>query len=64
MEIEKIIEFFGTQYRLAKALNIKPQNVTQWIAANQIPLKQAINIEKASNGKITREQIRPDIYER
>lgn len=62
MEINKIIEFFGTQYKLAKALEIKPQNVTQWIAANKIPLKQAIKIEKASNGKITRAEIRPDIF--
>lgn len=68
---EKIIEITGTQVELVKRLNLitkkrkekktlTPQALTRW--RKQIPADRVIDIETAVNGKITRHQMRPDIF--
>ena len=63
MEKLNIKKLFGTQKELAKAINITQQSVSDWIVGKKKPsAKNAIRIEKATNGAITRAEIRPDLF--
>lgn len=53
---------YGGQTKLAKKLNIKPQNVQHWCLTGVIPAKHVINVEKATG--ISRHILRPDLYPR
>ena len=46
------IEFFGTKAELARAMKTSAQNVENWSRKNQIPTSQALQIERATGGKI------------
>jgi DNA-binding transcriptional regulator YdaS (Cro superfamily) len=61
--IKKAIDLLGTQVELAKALNVTQQAVTIWLNEKQKPsAKNAIAIEKATLGLVTRAEILPDIF--
>ena len=61
--LEKAIAAVGTQAALAKALGVSPQHVWNWVNRDkEIPAKQAIAIERATNGEVTRHELRPDLY--
>ncbi len=61
-KINEIIDHFGSQTALAEKLNVTPQAVQQWVADNEIPIKRCVDIEHASSGKFTRNEIRPEIF--
>ena len=52
----------GSQSKLARALNVRPQSVHQWCETGVVPAKRAIQIERAVNGAVTRYELRPDLY--
>lgn len=60
--IEKAVRVVGGQSALARALRITPQAVQQWCATGIVPAKRVLNIERATDGKVTRHELRPDIY--
>lgn len=63
MEFIKIVEFFGgSQSDLARKLGVSPQFVQKMVNKKPVPPKRAIQIEKLSNGALTRAEIRPDIF--
>lgn len=49
--MQDLIDYFGSQYRLAKALGVTKSAVSQWFTDGQIPPARAIQIEELSNGK-------------
>jgi len=49
--IQEIIEHFGNQYRLAKALDVERAAVNAWVRTGVIPPRRAIEIEVLTNGK-------------
>jgi DNA-binding transcriptional regulator YdaS (Cro superfamily) len=53
---------FGTLYRLATLLGIRETAVYQWQSRTNIPIKHIRKIEQLSEGRITREMLRPDIF--
>jgi DNA-binding transcriptional regulator YdaS (Cro superfamily) len=53
---------FGTLYRLATLLGIRETAVYQWRSRTNIPIKHIRKIEQLSQGRITREMLRPDIF--
>lgn len=53
---------FGTLYRLAMLLGIRETAVYQWRSRTNIPIKHIRKIEELSDGRITREMLRPDIF--
>jgi DNA-binding transcriptional regulator YdaS (Cro superfamily) len=53
---------FGTLYRLATLLGIRETAVYQWRSRTNIPIKHIRKIEELSQGRITREMLRPDIF--
>lgn len=53
----------GSQAALARAIGVWPQAVHQWIEGERpVPSKQCIPIEEATGGKVTRYDLRPDIF--
>lgn len=57
--LQEAIELAGGKIALAQFLNIKLPAVYQWKRA---PAARVLKIEEAARGKITRHQLRPDIY--
>lgn len=63
MNNEIIKKIFGGQEKLAKLLDVKQQSISDWVRGRRMPSsKNAILIERLSNGSITRAEIRPDIF--
>jgi DNA-binding transcriptional regulator YdaS (Cro superfamily) len=61
--LEKAIDAVGSQAELAKALGVKPQHVWNWLHRdNKVPAEQVIAIETATEGKVSRHELRPDLY--
>jgi DNA-binding transcriptional regulator YdaS (Cro superfamily) len=60
--IKRAIKILGSQTALAEELGVTPQAVQQWEASGKVPVKRVIEIEKATNGKVSRYKLRPDIY--
>lgn len=62
--LERIIEdHFGTQTVAAKALGITPQAVSDMVRkGKRVPAEWCIPLESATEGKVTRHELRPDIY--
>lgn len=54
----------GTQAGLAAALNIKQQHVWNWInrSGGKVPAEHCRAIEEATGGKVTRYELRPDVF--
>ena len=60
--IDRLIKAAGNQSELARRLKIRPQAVQQWVSTGCIPAERVIACERAVNGKVTRHDLRPDIY--
>ncbi len=63
----KAIKLAGGQTALAKLCGeaVRQPHVYNWLKRNKnkmIPCEYVLAIEKALNGKITRSELRPDIY--
>ncbi len=65
--IEQAVRLVGGQSALAKKLsfkhsNIKQQHVWKWVRAGRVPAEYCNAIEKATNGAVTRYDLRPDVF--
>ena len=61
--IREVALYFGQQQILARKLGLHPCNISAWISGKKIiPLHHAIAIEEITEGKFTREMLRPDIF--
>lgn len=52
MTIEEVEKFFGTMYKVCKALNITPQNVTRWRRQGYISMVQQYRIAMLTEGEL------------
>ncbi|MHB1205708.1 MAG: pyruvate, phosphate dikinase, partial [Rhodospirillaceae bacterium] len=57
--LERAINQVGGVAALARAINVTPQAVSQW---DRVPAERALAVEKATDGRISRHDLRPDIY--
>ena len=54
---------FGSLYRLAQLLGLRETAIYQWKArCKGIPIKHLRKIVELSEGRLTREMLRPDIF--
>lgn len=61
--IKKAADICGSQVALAKAVGKTQKHVWNWINRDKkVPAEYVLDIEKAVNYKITRHELRPDIY--
>jgi len=61
--IKKAIRAAGGLSLLAAKLDVTPQVVVNW-RKRGIPAERVLDIERATEGKVTRFQLRPDLYPR
>lgn len=57
--LKKAISLCGGQAAVAEAFSIKRQAVHKW---RKCPASHAIPLEIATGKKVTRQQLRPDLY--
>lgn len=53
----------GRSVSLAKALGVRPATVSNWVTRKKtIPMGQCMPIERATEGAVTRRDLRPDDF--
>lgn len=65
--VRRAAEIMGSQLALARALHVTPVTVSQWlrpetVKGRPVPPKQCVRIEQLTQGKVTRQALRPDDY--
>jgi DNA-binding transcriptional regulator YdaS (Cro superfamily) len=61
--LDEAIKLAGGLTALGKKIGSKPQVVSNW-RTRGIPPERCADIESATGGRITRQQLRPDIFGR
>ena len=59
--LNKAFKIYGSQAKLARALNIAPMAVSKW-KTKGVPPQRALEIERITSGAITRQDLRPDLF--
>lgn len=57
--IKKVVDVVGTKIAIARHLGITKGAVSQWTT---IPAEHVLAIEKLTGGRVTRYELRPDLY--
>jgi DNA-binding transcriptional regulator YdaS (Cro superfamily) len=61
--IEKAVETVGSRVALASALGVSPSLVWQWLNGKRpVAASHCRAIEAATNGAVTRYELRPDVF--
>lgn len=60
--IKKAARFARGQSNLARFFGISPQAVQQWCKSGVCPADRVIGVEHFIGGKVSRYELRPDIY--
>jgi DNA-binding transcriptional regulator YdaS (Cro superfamily) len=55
------IKYFGSQKRMAQAVNVSQKTICSWLHKG-VPAERVLEIERATNGHVTRHELRPDLY--
>ncbi len=56
MTLDEAIKYFGTGYKLCKALKIARTNITNWRSCGHIPELQQRRLEELTNGALKAER--------
>ena len=59
--LQKAVDIIGSQTALARLLGVKQQHVYYWLKKN-VPANRVLQIERALHGRVTRYELRPDLY--
>lgn len=59
--LDRAISICGSQAELSKRLGLFPQYVNNW-RRRGVPAERCIAIEEATGGKVTRYDLRPDVF--
>lgn len=60
--VAKAVHIVGSQSELARRLGVKQGHVWAWINKTGAPAEYCLDIEKETGGKVTRYQLRPDVF--
>lgn len=60
--MKKAVKIVGSQSALAEAIGATRQQVWRMLDTGQVPPSRCKSIEKATNGAVPAEQLRPDIF--
>lgn len=58
--LKKAIESFGGVTALSRELGISAQRLNNWVD-RQVPIERCPDIERATNGAVRCEELRPDV---
>jgi len=62
--LEAAIHVMGGVARLARALDVTPGAVSKWARLGRIPAERVLDIERATMRRVSRFELRPDLYPR
>lgn len=60
--VARAVAIVGSQSALARLLGVKPQSVSRWVQSGSAPAKRIVQIERATAGRVTRQELKPDLY--
>lgn len=61
--IERAVEVHGSQVKLAQAVGCSQQYISWLLSdAKQISIEKAVQFERATNGVVSRHDLRPDFF--
>lgn len=60
--IKQACAIVGSQAELARRVGVRPQMITNWMDGKRVTAERAVAIEKATGGKVTRQELRPDLF--
>jgi len=60
-ELSDLIQYFHSQSRLGRALGVSRFVVNRWVSRGRISATAAIQVEKITQGKFKKENLRPDV---
>ena len=60
--LDRAVEILGTQDALAEALGIRSPSISEWRSRGRVPTERCLGIERATKGKVTRYELRPDVF--
>lgn len=62
--VARAVELKGSQQKLAEAIGCSQQQISYLLnEADRVTAEMAIKIERATEGQVSREQLRPDLYD-
>lgn len=60
--IERAAQILGGQSALARKLGCTPQAISKMCSTGRVPAERVLAIEVATEGAVTRHELRPDLY--
>lgn len=60
--LDRAIETLGGVSKLADAIGLRQNVVSNWRQRDRVPANQCIAIETATSGAVSRHDLRPDIF--
>lgn len=60
--LDKAISILGGVSRTAETLGVVQGAVSNWLARKSVPASRCLVIEQATNGAVTRYDLRPDVF--
>jgi len=62
-EIKRLLQVeFGTLDELSRLVGVRNTAVYNWLSRKQIPIRHLKKISVLSEGRITKEMLRPDLF--
>jgi DNA-binding transcriptional regulator YdaS (Cro superfamily) len=64
--LSKACEAVGGQTALSEAIRVRQSTLWYWLhkAKRGVPAEHVIDVERATDGAVTRHELRPDLYPR
>jgi DNA-binding transcriptional regulator YdaS (Cro superfamily) len=56
------LSIIGEHKRAAEICGVTPGAVSQWVTKGRVPVAHCLTLESATEGRVTRYQLRPDIF--
>jgi DNA-binding transcriptional regulator YdaS (Cro superfamily) len=61
--LNKAIKYFGSRRAFAQAIGVTPMAISYWVQRKRnVTAERALEIEKATNGAVSRSDLRPDLW--
>ena len=60
--LNKAIETLGGVSKLAASIGVSQNVVSNWRARGQVPANRCADLERATDGAVTRHDLRPDVF--
>lgn len=60
--IQRAIQLFGSQAALAERIGLSQQGISYLLKTHRVSAETATAIDRATNGLVSREELRPDLF--